>query len=116
METPKTLAEAVIYFANPDNSLQYLAAKRWPKGLECPYCGAKEPMFLSTRRIWKCRATKCRKQFSVKVGTILNESNRKYTYVRVVFTLLDDSDQDLGRVSAGTDGPRSRMPFFTCCC
>ena len=31
-------------------------------------------MFLSTRRIWKCRATKCRKQFSVKVGTVLNES------------------------------------------
>src|SRR5258708_39010146 len=31
-------------------------------------------MFLATRRIWKCRATKCRKQFSVKVGTILNES------------------------------------------
>jgi transposase-like protein len=74
METPKTLAEAIIHFANPDNSLEYLAAKRWPKGVTCPYCNAAEPMFLETRRIWKCRATKCRKQFSVKVGTILNES------------------------------------------
>lgn len=74
METPKTLAEAVVYFANPDNSLKYLAEKRWPNGVECPYCGTKEPMFLSTRRIWKCRATDCRKQFSVKIGTILNES------------------------------------------
>jgi transposase-like protein len=74
METPQTLAEAIIYFADPDNSLRYLAAKRWPKGVTCPYCDAAEPMFLSTRRIWKCRATKCRKQFSVKVGTILNES------------------------------------------
>lgn len=74
METPQTLAEAIIYFANPDNSLRYLAAKRWPNGVECPYCAAKEPMFLATRRIWKCRATKCRKQFSVKIGTILNES------------------------------------------
>lgn len=46
-------------------------------------------------------------------GTILNESNRKYTYVRVVFTLLDDSDQDLGRVSAGTEtmGPRGAWSF-----
>ena len=74
METPKTLAEAIVYFANPDKSLEYLAAKRWPKGVTCPYCNAAEPMFLKTRRIWKCRATKCRKQFSVKVGTILNES------------------------------------------
>ena len=74
MDTPKTLAEAIVYFADPDNSLQYLAAKRWPKGVECPYCSTKEPMFLASRRIWKCRATKCRKQFSVKVGTVLNES------------------------------------------
>ena len=74
METPQTLAEAIVYFADPDNALKYFAAKRWPNGVECPYCGAKEPMFLTTRRIWKCRATRCRKQFSVKVGTVLNES------------------------------------------
>ena len=74
METPQTLAEAIVYFNDPDNSLRYLAAKRWPNGVECPYCGANEPMFLKSRRIWKCRATKCRKQFSVKVGTVLNES------------------------------------------
>ncbi len=74
METPQTLAEAIVYFNDPDNSLRYLAAKRWPNGVECPYCGTKEPMFLKSRRIWKCRATKCRKQFSVKIGTVLNES------------------------------------------
>jgi transposase-like protein len=70
----ETLADAIVYFKDPDNSLQYLARKRWPNGVECPYCGAKEPMFLATRRISRCRATKCRKQFSVKVGTVLNES------------------------------------------
>lgn len=74
METPQTLAEAIVYFQDPDNSLKYLAAKRWPNGVECPYCGAKEPMFLKTRRIWKCKATACRKQFSVKIGSVLNES------------------------------------------
>ena len=74
METPQTLADAIKYFGDPDNSLRYLAAKHWPNGIECPYCAAKEPMFLKSRRIWKCRATDCRKQFSVKVGTVLNES------------------------------------------
>ncbi len=74
MDTPQTLAEAIIYFADPDNALNYFVSKRWPNGVFCPYCGTKEPMFLSTRRIWKCRATRCRKQFSVKVGTIMNES------------------------------------------
>jgi transposase-like protein len=74
MDTPKTLAEAIVYFADPDNALHYFAAKRWPNGAVCPYCGTKEPMFLKTRRIWKCKATACRKQFSVKIGTVLNES------------------------------------------
>ncbi len=72
MDTPKTLADAILFFADADNALQYFAERRWPNGVECPYCAAKEPMFLATRRIWKCRS--CRKQFSVKVGTIFNES------------------------------------------
>lgn len=73
METPKTLSDAIKYFADPDNALQYFAAYRWPNGVKCPHCDTdREPMFLKTRRIWKCSA--CRKQFSVKVGTIFNES------------------------------------------
>jgi transposase-like protein len=72
MGTPKTLADAVVYFADADNSLKYLAEKRWKNGVECPYCDAKSPMFLATRRIWKCRS--CRKQFSIKVGTIFEDS------------------------------------------
>jgi transposase-like protein len=72
METPTSLIEAVPFFENADNALWYLASKRWPKGVTCPYCEAKNPMFLETRKIWKCRS--CRKQFSVKVGTIFGDS------------------------------------------
>ncbi len=72
MEAPKTLLEAIRFFSDPDRALQFFAAYRWPNGAECPFCAAKEPMFLATRRIWKCR--KCRKQFSAKMGTIFNES------------------------------------------
>jgi transposase-like protein len=72
METPKTLAAAIKFFDNPDNAIQYLASRRWPNGVVCHHCGAEKPMFLETRKIWKCR--KCRKQFSVKVGTIFEDS------------------------------------------
>ena len=40
--------------------------------IECPKCGSGNPMFLKTRRIWKCR--ECYKQFSAKVGTVLEDS------------------------------------------
>ena len=57
--------EAIKFFANPDNAIHYLVAVRWPNGVTCPYCEAGNPMFLATRRIWKCRNGKCGKQFSI---------------------------------------------------
>ncbi|GJG89105.1 hypothetical protein tb265_42860 [Gemmatimonadetes bacterium T265] len=69
---PDTLLDAIRYFADPDVSLSFVADLRWPDGVTCPVCAGKEVSFLSTRRIWKCKA--CKKQFSVKVGTIFEDS------------------------------------------
>lgn len=69
---PETLLEAVQHFADPDVALDFVARLRWPDGPECPVCEAKDPSFLKTRRLWKCRS--CKKQFSVKVGTIFEDS------------------------------------------
>jgi transposase-like protein len=69
---PATLQEAIQHFADPEASLDFVAGLRWPDGVTCPHCAAKEPSYLKTRRIWKCRS--CRKQFSVKVGTIFEDS------------------------------------------
>jgi transposase-like protein len=69
---PETLLEAVKFFADPDVSLAFVVRLRWPNGVTCPRCEAQEPLFLSTRRIWKCRS--CKKQFSAKVGTIFEDS------------------------------------------
>jgi transposase-like protein len=72
--TPTCLTDAVTYFADPDRALEFLVELRWPQGVTCPHCGAPEPSFLKSRRIWKCRAKPCRKQFSIKVGTIFEDS------------------------------------------
>lgn len=69
---PKTLLEAVQYFSDPDVALTFFAGVRWPNGVTCPRCESTEVGFLSTRRIWKCRT--CHKQFSAKVGTVLEDS------------------------------------------
>jgi transposase-like protein len=69
---PETLLEAIRYFADPDVSLQFVASLRWPNGATCPVCESKDVSFLKTRRIWKCKA--CKKQFSVKLGTIFEDS------------------------------------------
>src|SRR5216117_1780838 len=69
---PATLHEAIRYFSDKDTALTFLASLRWPNGVTCPACEAKDPGFLKTRRIWKCR--KCGRQFSVKLGTIFEDS------------------------------------------
>jgi transposase-like protein len=71
---PKTLAQAIRHFADPDTCIDFLANLRWPDGVTCPQCGSKEVSFISTRRIWKCKAKHSHRQFSVKVGTIMEDS------------------------------------------
>src|SRR5437879_3394880 len=69
---PNSLTEAIRYFSDRDTALTFLSALRWPKGATCPACEAGNPGFLKTRRIWKCR--ECGRQFSVKLGTIFEDS------------------------------------------
>src|SRR5271167_2520764 len=69
---PKTLMEAIRHYADADLALAEVADSRWSNGVVCQHCGAEKPMFLKTRRIWKC--SKCRKQFSIKTKSVFEDS------------------------------------------
>jgi transposase-like protein len=74
MESPTTLLEAIVYFADADRAHDFVVRLRWPNGVACPThgCGSADVLFMATRRTWKCR--ECKRQFSVKVGTIFEDS------------------------------------------
>jgi transposase-like protein len=74
MTEPKSLQEAVVFFSNPDNCIDYLAVRRWPKGVICPTCGSDKVTFNPGRRVWQCSSHHTKRQFSVKVGTIMEDS------------------------------------------
>ncbi|CAN5410524.1 IS1595 family transposase [soil metagenome] len=69
---PQTLQETIKYFSDPDTCATFMAQLRWPDGVTCPNCEGKAVSYLSTRRLWKCKA--CKKQFSVKQGTVMEDS------------------------------------------
>jgi transposase-like protein len=72
---PPTLQEAIIYFASPENCLKFLAAKRWPDGVvKCPTCGSTSVSFLEKHLRWQCGSHHPKRQFSIKVGTIFEDS------------------------------------------
>src|SRR5713101_532133 len=74
MKKPKTLQQAILYFADPDNCLKWVVKLRWPNGVECPSCGRTDARFLANQRKWQCKSVHHHRQFSAKVGTIFEDS------------------------------------------
>ena len=69
----KTLQQAIRFFSDENVCIDTVANLRWPDGVpRCPKCVGTEHYYLATQKRWKCK--KCDRQFSVKVGTIFEDS------------------------------------------
>jgi transposase-like protein len=71
---PKSLQEAILYFSKPENCREYLVARRWPDGVTCPRCGSQNVLFLEKYNRWHCREKHAAPQFTLKTGTIFEDS------------------------------------------
>ena len=70
-----TLQEAFEHFSVPQNAIDYMIRLRWPDGaVKCPNCGSTEVTWMPTRSVFPCKANHPKNQFSVKVGTIFEDS------------------------------------------
>src|SRR5205823_17361 len=73
--TPRTLQQAIQYFGNPAVAFEYAKVLRWPDGVvKCPHCGATDAWFLASAWQWKCRARHPMRKFTVKIGSIMEDS------------------------------------------
>jgi transposase-like protein len=71
----KTLQDAIIYFSDQDRCFEYFKAIRWPNGIvTCPTCDRDDVVFLKNQRKWQCKSTHPKRQFTLKVGTIFEDS------------------------------------------
>jgi len=83
---PQTLMEAVRYFADADRTHRLAVELRWPRGVICPTCkGADVRYFVATaknrktgkttpRPLFECKAKHAKRQFTVKTGSIFEDS------------------------------------------
>jgi transposase-like protein len=69
---PKSLQDAIVYFGDKEVAHAFAVAMRWPDGIFCPYCQCCDYSYVSTREVWKCKG--CKKSYSVRVGTIFEDS------------------------------------------
>ena len=70
-----TLQEAIIHFSDFENCKNLMAQMRWPDGvITCPHCGSKKVTYLAKNRVWKCYAKHSKPKFSLKTGTVFEDS------------------------------------------
>src|SRR5262245_12044336 len=75
MQPPKTLQEAIVYFSDFERTRQFMIDLRWPDGkVRCPACGSDHVVYLEKARVWKCYGNHPKAKFSLKTGTIFEDS------------------------------------------
>src|SRR6202050_3999905 len=75
MDGIKTLQGAVIHFSDFENCRRLMMTLRWPDGkVKCPHCASERVTWLAKARVWKCYGKHLRPRFSLKTGTIFEDS------------------------------------------
>jgi transposase-like protein len=75
MDSPQTLQQAIQFFADYENCRSFMVAVRWPDGkVRCPHCDSEKVGYLEKARLYRCYADHPKQKFSLKVGTIFEDS------------------------------------------
>src|ERR1039458_8277880 len=74
-KAPATLLEIITHLASYENCHEFMMNLRWPDGkVRCPRCGSDDVSYLPNARVYKCYEKHERAKFSLKVGTIFEDS------------------------------------------
>lgn len=77
------------YFHNEEAAYEFVEKRLWPNGATCPKCGERErvsKMGGESTRIGAYKCYACRKPFTVKVGTIFEDSHVKmHLWLQAIF-------------------------------
>src|SRR5438477_1092848 len=75
MKAPKTLQEAIPHFAEFENCKSFMISLRWPDGIvKCPRCQSEKIFWIEKERVWKCYGKHDHAKFSLKTGTVMEDS------------------------------------------
>src|SRR5690349_14503526 len=75
MGIPTTLQQAILFFSSYENCKEFMVALRWSDGVvRCPRCGSDHVTYLQKARVWKCYGKHESPKFSLKTGTVFEDS------------------------------------------
>jgi len=75
METPSDFRNAIVYFNDVEHCREFMVELCWPDGkVKCPRCGSEHVLWIAKERVWKCYGKHDHAKFSLKTGTIFEDS------------------------------------------
>ena len=83
-----SLVELTRKFPDNETAERWFVETRWPNGVACPKCGSFNVQERPTRKPQPYRCRDCRKDFSVKTGTLMQSSKLGLQVWAVAFYLL----------------------------
>lgn len=90
---PQTLIEAIEYFSDPETAFEEAKSLRFPNGVHCPTCGRTDVRFIATRKMWECKEKHPKRQFSAKLGTIMEDSPLPYkVWFAALWSIANDKN------------------------
>lgn len=114
MKDPRTLREAIRYFSDPENCREFMVSVLWPDGVvRCPHCGSDKVAYLDKAKLYYCNGKHPRQKFSLKVGTIFEDSPIGLDKWLPAFWLMINSNNGVSSYElARTLGLRQKSALF----
>jgi len=116
------LASLSTLFVDEDKAREFLETKRWPNGPVCPHCGSTKIYTLTPKpdskklvRPGVCKCGECRKQFTVRIGTILGESHIELRKWLMAIHLMTSSKKGINSHQIAREvGITQKNAWFLC--
>ncbi len=83
-----SLVEITRMFPDDAAAEAWLTKTRWPDGMSCPHCAADNVLVVKTRKPQPYRCRACRKHFSVRTNTLMQNSKLSLQVWAMAFYLL----------------------------
>ena len=88
-----SLVDVMRMFPDDAAAEAWIAKVRWPDGPRCPHCDSGNVLDGAAHKTmrYRCRAKDCRKRFSVRVGTVLQDSKLGYqTWALAIYLMITE--------------------------
>ena len=112
-----TLMQAVEMFPDDATAEAWFAEKRWPGGPHCPYCGSTNVLSGAAHKTmpYRCREKECRKRFSVRTKTAMEESKLGYRVWAMALYLFATNLKGVSSMKLHRDlGITQKSAWFLC--